>query len=136
MCLRDRPQGFQVAPSSDASLTSVTQPGDDVPFLVLQTSTSNTLTVQLPTSVRADLAPVADHSATIQVWSYTVNEQVARVALDTCKVTSAWARPDQGWPYTTSIYIHTSGRNYEFTFFSPDPNDAIVTQVLNSVALS
>jgi hypothetical protein len=130
------PQGYQVAPSSDASLTTMTQPGDDVPFLILQTSTSNTLTVQLPPSVRADLAPVGDHSATIQVWSYTVNEQVARVALDSCKVTSAWARPDQGWPYTTSIYIHTSGRNFEFTFFSPDPNDAIVTQVLNSVALS
>jgi uncharacterized protein YgiM (DUF1202 family) len=130
------PQGYQVAPSSDASLTTVTKPGDDVPFLLLQSSTTNTLTVQLPASVRADLAPVADHSATIQVWSYTVNEQVARVALDTCKVTSAWARPDQGWPYMTSIYIHTSGRNYEFTFLSPDANNAIVIQVLNSVALS
>lgn len=130
------PQGFQVAPSSDASLTTMTKSGDDVPFLVLQTSTTNTLTVQLPASVRADLAPVADHSATIQVWNYTVNEQVARVALDTCKVTSAWARPDQGWPYTTSVYVHTSGRNYEFTFFTPDPNNAVVTQVLNSVALS
>jgi hypothetical protein len=124
-----------VAPSSDASLTTVTKTGDDVPFLILQTSTTNTLTVQLPAAVRADLAPVADHSATIQVWSYTVNEQVARVALDTCKVTSAWARPDLGWPYTTSVYVHTSGRNYEFTFLTPDANDAIVTQVLNSVAL-
>ena len=130
------PQGYQVAPSSDASLTTMTKSGDDVPFLVLQTSTTNTLSVQLPASVRADLAPVADHSATIQVWNYTVNEQVARVALDTCKVTSAWARPDQGWPYTTSVYVHTSSRNYEFTFFSPDPNNAVVTQVLNSVALS
>jgi uncharacterized protein YgiM (DUF1202 family) len=129
------PQGYQVAPSSDASLTTVTKTGDDVPFLILQTSTTNTLTVQLPAAVRADLAPVADHSATIQVWSYTVNEQVARVALDTCKVTSAWARPDLGWPYTTSVYVHTSGRNYEFTFLTPDANDAIVTQVLNSVAL-
>ena len=130
------PQGYLVAPSSDASTTTISKAGDDVPFLVLQTSTTNTLTVQLPASVRADLAPVADHSATIQVWSYTVNEQVARVALDTCKVTSAWARPDQGWPYTTSVYVHTSGRNYEFTFLTPGANSAVVTQVLNSVALS
>jgi hypothetical protein len=43
---------------------------------------------------------------------------------------------DQGWPYMTSVYIHTSGRNYEFTFFSPDPNSALVNQVLNSIALS
>jgi Bacterial SH3 domain len=129
------PQGYQVAPSSDASLTTVTKTGDEVPFLVLQTSTTNTLTVQLPASVRADLE-VNDHSATIQVWSYTVNEAVSRVALDTCKVTSAWARPDLGWPYMTQVYVHTSGRNYQFTFFSPDPNNAIVTQVLNSVALA
>jgi len=130
------PQGYQMGPSSDASTTTITRTGDDVPFLVVQTSTTNTLTVQLPASVRADLAPLADHSATIQVWSYTVNEQVARVALDSCKVTSAWARPDQGWPYTTSVYVHTGGRNYEFTFVTPDANSAVVTQGLNSVALS
>src|SRR5947209_3307362 len=130
------PQGYQMGPSSDASTTTITRTGDDVPFLVVQTSTTNTLTVQLPAAVRADLAPLADHSATIQVWSYTVNEQVARVALDSCKVTSAWARPDQGWPYTTSVYVHTGGRNYEFTFLTPDANSAVVTQVLNSVALS
>src|SRR5438477_4239091 len=130
------PQGYQMGPSSDASTTTITRTGDDVPFLVVQTSTTNTLTVQLPASVRADLAPLADHSATIQVWSYTVNEQVARVALDSCKVTSAWARPDQGGPHTTSVYVHTGGRNYEFTFLTPDANSAVVTQVLNSVALS
>ena len=129
------PQGYQVAPSSDASTTTITRTGDDVPFLVLQTSTTNTLTVQLPASVRADLL-VSDHSATIQVWSYTVNEAVSRVPLDTCKVTSAWARPDQGWPYMTQLYIHTSTRNYQFTFVTPDANSAIVTQVLSSVALS
>jgi hypothetical protein len=130
------PQGYSSTPSSDPSLTNVTRNGDDLPFLIVQTSTSGTLTVQLPGSLRADLAPVADHSSTIQVWNYTVTEQVSRVALDTCKIMSAWARPDQGWPYETSVYVHTSGRNYEFTFFSPDPNSALVTQVLNSIALS
>lgn len=130
------PQGYLMAPSSDASLTTVNKSGDDLPFLVVQTTTSSTLTVQLPGMLRADIAPVIDHSGTIQVWSYTVNEQVARVALDTCKVMSAWARADRGWPYMTSVYIHTSGRNYELTFFSPDANSALVTQVLNSVALS
>ena len=129
------PQSY-LATGADPSLTTIAKSGDDVPFLVLQTSTAATLTVQLPATVRADLAPVNDHSATIQVWNYTVNEAVARVALDTCKVTSAWARPDQGWPYVTQVYVHTSGRNYQFTFFSPDPNSALVKQVLDSVALS
>jgi hypothetical protein len=130
------PQSYQAAPSSDASLTTVTRSSDDVPFLILQTSTTDTLTVQLPATVRADLTPVADHRATIQVWNYTVNEQVSRIALDSCKVTSAWARPDQGWPYMTSVFVHTSGRNYRFTFLTPDANSAVVTQVLNSIALS
>jgi uncharacterized protein YgiM (DUF1202 family) len=130
------PQGYQASPSADPSITNVTVSGDDLPFLIVQTTTSSTLTVQLPGVLRADLAPIADHTATIQVWNYTVNEQVSRVALDTCKVMSAWARPDLGWPYESSVYVHTSGRNYQFTFFSPDPKSALVTQVLNSIAMS
>jgi|GEM_PF-2700068 len=131
------PQGYQVAPSSDASLTTVMKSGDDLPFLVLQTTTSDTLTVQLPGQLRPDITPVPDHTATIGVWSINpVTEQVSRVALDTCKVSSAWARPDQGWPYMTSVYVHTKGRNYQFSFFTPDSNSLLVQQVLNSVALS
>jgi len=129
-------QGYQVAASSDASLTTVTKSGDDLPFLILQTTTSDTLTVQLPGQLRADMAPVADHNATIQVWSSTVTEHVSRVALDTCKVTSAWARPDQGWPFLTAVYVHTTGRNYQFSFFSADPNALVVKQVLDSISLS
>src|SRR6266478_1205209 len=30
------PQGYQVAPSSDPSLTTITKSGDDLPFLILQ----------------------------------------------------------------------------------------------------
>jgi hypothetical protein len=83
------------------------------------------------------LAPVADHATTVQVWSYTpLNEQVSRVALDSCKVTSAWARPDQGWPFMSSVYVHTKGRNYQFSFFTADANSTVVKQVLDSVALS
>jgi hypothetical protein len=131
------PQGYQVAPSSDPSLTTVTTSGDDLPLLVLQTSASDTLTVQLPAQLRADIAPVADHATTVQVWSYTpITEQVFRVALDTCKVPSAWARPDQGWPFMSSVYVHTKGRNYQFSFFTADPNSPVVKQVLDSVALS
>ncbi len=130
------PQGYQVAPSSSASMTTISKAGDDLPLLILQTTTSDTLTVQLPAQLRPDQAPVADHNATIQVWSYTVAEHVSRVALDTCKVTSAWARPDQGWPFMTAVYIHTSGRNYQFSFFSADANAQVVKQVLDSVALS
>ena len=131
------PQGYQVAPSSDPSVTTISKSGDDLPFLVLQTSSSDTLTVQLPALLRADMAPVADHTTTVQVWSYTpLTEQVSRVALDTCKVTSAWARPDQGWPFMASVYVHTKGRNYQFSFFTADANSPVVKQVLDSVALS
>jgi hypothetical protein len=131
------PQGYQIAPSSNASITTVTKTGDDLPFLVLQTTTSDTLTVQLPGLLRPDIAPVADHTATIAVWSVNpVTEQVSRVALDTCKVTSAWARPDQGWPYMTAAYVHTKGRNYQFSFFTADANSPLVKRVLDSAALS
>jgi uncharacterized protein YgiM (DUF1202 family) len=129
-------QGYQVVASSDPAVTTISKTGDELPFLVLQTTTSDTLTVQLPAQLRADQAPVADHNATIQVWSYTVTEHVSRVALDTCKVTSAWARADQGWPFLTAVYVHTTGRNYQFSFFSADPNALAVKQVLDSIALS
>jgi hypothetical protein len=129
------PQGYQV-PNADASLTTVARPGDDLPFLLIQTTTSATLTLQLPAGLRPEIAPVPDHTSTIQVWNYTVNAQVSRVALDTCKIMSAWARADQGWPYMTSVYIHTTSRNYEFTFFSPDPSSTLVKQVLDSIALA
>jgi hypothetical protein len=131
------PQGYQVAASSDPSLTTVAKSGDDLPFLILQTSSSDTLVVQLPGQLRADMAPVADHNTTVQVWSYSpLTERVSRVALDSCKVTSAWARPDQGWPFMSSVYIQTKVRNYQFSFFTADPNSAVVKQVLDSVALS
>ncbi len=130
-------QGYQVGPSSDQSLTTISKSGDDLPFLILQTSSSDTLTVQLPAQLRADMAPVADHNTTIQVWNYSpLTERVSRVALDTCKVTSAWARPDQGWPFMSSVYIHTKVRDYQFSFFTADPNAQVVKQVLDSVALS
>ena len=131
------PLGYQVAPSSDPSLTTISMTGDDLPFLVLQASASDTLTVQLPAQLRADMAPVADHASTVQIWNYTpLTEQVSRVALDSCKVTSAWARPDQGWPFMSAVYVHTKGRNFQFSFFTADPSSPLVKQVLNSVALS
>src|SRR3989441_12293190 len=83
------------------------------------------------------MAPVADHTTAVQVWSYTpLNEQVSRVALDTCKITSACARPDQGWPFMPSVYVHTNSRNYQFSFFTADANAPVVNHVLDSVALS
>jgi hypothetical protein len=36
----------------------------------------------------------------------------------------------------TAVYVHTKGRNYQFSFFTTDANSAIVKQVLESVALS
>lgn len=129
------PQGL-TATSAGPTLTTVSKAGDDLPFLTVQTSTTDTITLQAAAGLRADLAPVADHTTTIQVWSSTVQKQVSRVAVDTCKVMSAWARPDQGWPYQTSVYIHTSARNYQFSFLSSDPDSATITQVLDSIALS
>jgi uncharacterized protein YgiM (DUF1202 family) len=129
------PQGL-TASSPTPTLTTISRAGDDLPFLIVQTSTSETITLQTPAGLRADLAPVADHTTTIQVWSFTVQKQVSRVAVDTCKVMSAWARADQGWPYQTSVYIHTSGRNYLFSFLSSDPDSSTVKQVLDSIALS
>src|ERR1700694_3398215 len=128
------PQVSQVAPSSDPSLTTISMTGDDLPFLVLQTSATDTLTVQLPAQLRADMAPVADHASTVQIWNYTpLTEQVSRVALDSCKVTSAWARPDQGWPFMSAVYVNTKGRNFQFSFFTADPSSPLVKQVLDSV---
>jgi SH3 domain-containing protein len=129
------PQGL-TATSPSPALTTVSRAGDELPFLIVQTSTTDLITLQTPGGLRADLAPVADHSTTIQVWSFTVQKQVSRVAVDTCKVMSAWARADQGWPYQTSVYVHTSGRNYLFTFWSGDPESSAVKQVLDSIALS
>ena len=36
----------------------------------------------------------------------------------------------------SAVYVHTKGRNYEFSFFTAEPNSTIVKQVLDSVALS
>jgi hypothetical protein len=36
----------------------------------------------------------------------------------------------------TSVFVHTVPRDYQFTFFSSDPDSAQVKQVLNSIALS
>ena len=134
------PQGYQAAPSSDPSLTTIAKSGDELPFLVVQTSSTDTLTVQLPAQLRPDMAPVADHATAVQVWNYTpLTEQVSRVALDSCKVTSAWARPDQGWPFMSAVYVDkkfTKVRSYRFSFFTPDANSPVVKQVLDSVALS
>jgi uncharacterized protein YgiM (DUF1202 family) len=122
--------------TSDPTVAWVKKTGDDVPFLTVQTSAVNPMVVQLPTGVRPDINAVADHNATIQVWNYTVVKHVSRVAIDTCKVASAWARPDQGWPYLTEVYVHTAQRNYDFSFITSDPNSPLVSQVLDSIALS
>jgi len=121
---------------SDPTLVPVKKTGDDVPFLTIQTSSANPMVVQLPSGVRPDVNAVSDHNATIQVWNYTVVKHVSRVAIDTCKVTSAWARPDQGWPYLTEVYVHTAQRNYDFSFITSDPNSPLVSQILDSIALS
>jgi hypothetical protein len=129
-------QDYQFGNGSDPSLSSASKAGDPVPFLLVQTTTGSSLTVQLPAALRADIAPVGDQAKVIQVWNYTVVKHTSRVAVDTCKVVSAWARPDQGWPYMTSVFVHAPQRNYEFTFFTSGRDDLVVDEVLNSIALS
>jgi hypothetical protein len=130
------PQDYQFGNGSDPAVSAAAKAGDPIPFLVVQTTTASTLTIQLPAALRPDIAPVGDQAKTIQVWNYTVVKHTSRVALDTCKVVSAWARPDQGWPYMTTVFVHAPQRNYQFTLFTSARDDLVVDQVLNSIALS
>jgi uncharacterized protein YgiM (DUF1202 family) len=122
--------------AGDSGVTTFGVTSDALPFLTVQTSTASTLTVQLPAVVRSDLAPVGDRAKTIEIWNYTVTEHTTRVALDTCRVTSASTRADQGWPYVTSVFVHTQSRNYLFAVYAATSNNPLVDQVLSSIALS
>jgi uncharacterized protein YgiM (DUF1202 family) len=122
--------------AGDPSVTTFGVTTDALPFLTVQTSTASTLTVQLPSVVRSDLAPVGDQAKTIELWNYTVIKHTTRVALDTCKVTSASTRVDRGWPYLTSAFVHTQQRNYMFAVYSATSDNPLVDQVLSSIALS
>jgi hypothetical protein len=126
------PSGYSWVTTS--GVTDVTRPGADLPFLRVQTSTTDTLGVQLPASVRPDVAARPDHTALIQVWDYTVLKRVTRVALNACTVPYAASRPDSGWPYLTSVLVQAKGRVVSFAFFTSTPDDPVVQQVLDSVA--
>jgi len=116
-------------------ITDVSRPDDPtLPFLRIQTSTTDTLGVQFPAHFRSDVPAISDHTALIQVWSYTVLERVTRAPLDACTLASAYSRADGGWPYVTSVLVHAPGRSYSFTFFTSTPADPAVQQVLDSVA--
>lgn len=122
---------------TQSGVTDVHRPGEPtLPFLRVQTSTTAGIAVQLPTAIRPDVAALPDHTALIQVWSYTVLKRVTRMALDACTVPDALSRPDGGWPYVTSVLVRAPGRTYSFTFFSSTPDDPIVQQVLDSAATS
>lgn len=129
-------------PSSYSSLTQggvtdVHRPAEStLPFLRVQTSTTAGIGIQLPTAIRPDVAALPDHTALIQVWSYTVLERITRMALDACTVPDVRSRPDGGWPYVTSVLVHAPSRTYSFTFFTSTPDDPTVQQVLDSVATS
>jgi len=122
--------------AGDPSVTTFGVTSDALPFLTVQTSGASTLTVQLPSVVRSDLAPVGDQARTIEVWNYTVIKHTTRVGLDTCKVTSASSRADEGWPYLTSVFVHTQARNYLFAVYTATSTDPLIDQVLSSIALS
>lgn len=122
--------------AGDPTVTTFGVTTDALPFLTVQTSTASTLTVQLPAVVRSDLAPVGDQAKTIELWNYTVTKHTSRVALDTCKVTSASTRADRGWPYLTSVFVHTQQRNYMFAVYTATSDNPLVDQVLSSISLS
>jgi hypothetical protein len=120
---------------AQSGITDVSRPGEAaLPFLRIQTSTGDTIGVQLPAVLRSDVPAISDHTALIQVWSYTVLERVTRAALDACKVPDAYSRQDGGWPYLTSVLVKAAGRGYSFTFLTSMPADPVVQQVLDSIA--
>jgi hypothetical protein len=130
------PAGYSVK-SSQATIIDFQGPVDrTLPFLRAQTANKGGIGVQLPDVVRADVPARTDHTKVIQVWSYTAVEQVSRVALDACKAQGVQNRVDHGWPFMTSVIVQAPSRSYAFTFFSSQPDDPIVDQVLNSVAMS
>ncbi len=130
LMLPDTYQGIII----NANQTEASASGAPVPFLRVDT-TGNPI-VQLPAVINPNVSAVPDHTKQVQVWSYTVLEYVARAPIDTCKVPSAGARQDGGWPYVTSVTAKSAVRTYAFTFFTQEPNSAIVEQVIESVALS
>jgi hypothetical protein len=119
-----------------ASLSEASASGDAVPFLRAQTSGLDTVSADLPAVINPNITPIPDHTKVVQVWSYTVLERVSRAPIDTCKVAGAGARQDAGWPYMTSVVAKSTVRAYSFTFFTQEPNSAIVEQVIESIALS
>ncbi len=130
LMLLDTYQGTTI----NANLTEASATGDAVPFMRVETT--GNVAAQLPAVINPNITPALDHTKQVQVWSYTVLEYVYRAPIDTCKLSSAGARQDGGWPYMTSVVAKSSQRAYAFTFFTQEPNSAVVQQVLDSVALS
>ncbi len=107
---------FRVVPTPSPGFTEAGAQGSvGTPFLRVQTAGKAD---GLPSAVPAQAT--SDHSAPIEVWSYTVPEQVYRM-------------PDG--TYLTVVRVPTVGRAFQFLFFTPDSESRLVGQVLASVIL-
>jgi hypothetical protein len=109
-------------------------PAAPLPFARIQSSADGTPAPNVPAVLRASTDPIPVRTSTIQVWNYTAEEQVARVALDPCQV-QVTGRADAGWPFETTVIVRAVGRTYRFTLWSSAANDVRVANFLSSLAL-
>lgn len=124
--------GVHVIDSGDSDIVPGT--AAPLPFARVQSSSTGTPGLTLPSVIHASDNPVPVRTSTVQVWNYTAQEQVVRVALDPCQV-QVNGRADAGWPYQTSVVVHAGSRTYRFTLWSTTADDVRVANFLSSVAL-
>lgn len=131
------PVGKQLSGASAQQMATATTADDPVPFLTVVTGhPTDTLAPPAPAPLRHDIGWSDPQARLIQVWSYTVLEHLARAPIDLCVFPAAAARADHGWPYTTYVRVASPTRVVQFLFVSQRPNDPLVDQILNSVAMS
>ena len=128
------PQGMGVKVGSSASSDVVPGPAAPLPFARIQSSSTDTPGASVPAVIRTDVATIPVSTATVQVWNYTAQEVVVRVALDPCQVLVR-GRADSGWPFQTTVIVRTPARTFRFTLWSDRLNDVRVSRFLDSVAL-
>jgi hypothetical protein len=90
----------------------------------------------MPKALRKDIASSDERNQLIEVYGHTVLQTSARTAIDTCQLSGAAGRPDQGWPYTTYVKVTTSSHAYVFLFVTPTRDAPAIKQVLDSAYLA
>lgn len=128
------PEGMGVKVQTSASSDIVPGPAAPLPFARIQSLATDVPAANPPGPIRSDMATIPVSTATVQVWNYTAQEVVVRVALDPCQV-QVQGRRDAGWPFQTMVIVRAPGRTFRFTLWSDQANDIRVSRFLDSVAL-